>query len=63
MKAICPKNKEHKSFKTTAHEVHDWKVDEHGNFIEDLGCTEVAAKPDRDNIWTCTICGSQAYII
>lgn len=57
----CPNNpEEHTQFMTTAHEVHDWVVDPNGNFIEDKGCTEVAHKPDQDNIWTCTTCGAEA---
>jgi hypothetical protein len=62
MKVYCPKNKKHKQFITTAHEVHDWVVDEKGNFVGDLGCTEVAAKPDPDNFWTCMTCGINAKI-
>lgn len=62
MKATCPKNPKHKKFVTTAHEVHDWVVDESGDFIKDLGCTEVAHKPDSGNYWTCDICGSEAKI-
>lgn len=53
----CPNNREHDQFVTTAHEVHDWVVDAEGNFIEDLGCSEVAVWPDT---WTCSICGANA---
>jgi len=56
----CPKNPNHKKFITTAHEVHDWVVDENGEFLKDLGCSEVAAKPDTGNIWTCAICKTEA---
>jgi len=62
MKATCPKNPKHKNFITTAHEVHDWVVDEEGNFIRDLGCTEVAHKPDPDNCWTCDTCRYTAKV-
>jgi hypothetical protein len=62
MKAICPKNKKHKTFYTTAHEVHDWKVDEHGEFIKDEGCSEISAPPDPSNSWTCATCGAEAKI-
>lgn len=62
MKATCPNNPEHKEFSTTAHEVHDWKVDEEGNFLDDLGCSETAAKPDAGNIWTCIECGAEATV-
>lgn len=56
----CPKNPNHKTFITTAHEVHDWLVDENGTFIEDKGCTETAHSPDPDNIWTCATCNTEA---
>lgn len=56
----CPNSEEHKTFITTAHEVHDWEVDGSGNFIEDQGCIEVAHKPDSDNIWLCAACGAEA---
>jgi len=62
MKARCPKSKKHKLFTTTAHEVHDWVVDEDGEFIEDLGCSEVAADPDPGNCWTCKVCGADAIV-
>ena len=57
---VCPKNPNHKQFITTAHEMHDWKVDEDGNFLEDLGCIETTHGPDEDNIWTCKLCGTEA---
>jgi len=60
MPAVCPNNKNHKKFMTTAHEVHDWIVDEEGEFIQDLGCSEIAAKPDRGNTWTCITCKANA---
>ena len=57
---ICPNNPKHKEFMTTAHEMHDWKVNGNGDFIDDMGCIEVSAKPNIDNIWTCTSCGAEA---
>jgi len=60
MKAICPNNPDHKQFITTAHEVHDWVVDENGDFVEDLGCSEMAHDPDPCNQWTCKECGAEA---
>ena len=63
MKVICPNNENHKRFLTTAHEVHDWVVDEEGDFVEDLGCTEVAHKPDVGNVWICKDCSAEAKII
>ena len=62
MKATCPNDPEHKKFVTTAHEVHNWVVDEEGDFLEDLGCIETAHKPDADNIWTCVACGVEAKV-
>ena len=61
-KMVCPENKEHKEFVTTAHEMHKWVVDEKGNFIEDLGCLETTKEPDTDNIWRCKQCGAEAVI-
>lgn len=60
MPARCPKNPNHKVFLTTAHEVHDWEVDPDGGFIKDLGCSEIAAKPDHGNIWVCKKCKLRA---
>lgn len=56
----CPNNPNHKTFVTTAHEVHEWVVDEAGNFISDRGCIEVAHSPNKSNIWTCSECGVEA---
>jgi len=60
MKAICPKNPNHKEFITTAHELHEWVVANDGEFIEDKGCLSIASPPDSDNIWTCKECGTEA---
>jgi len=62
MKAICPKDENHKLFITTAHEVHDWVVDETGDFVEDVECIEVSADPNSGNCWTCKICGAEATV-
>ena len=62
MRARCPKNHKHNRFTTTAHEVHDWVVDEEGEFVKDLGCSEVDEGPDTENVWTCYICGAEAVI-
>lgn len=62
--AVCPRDPSHERFSTTAHVMQDWEVDRTGNFekvIED--CLQVTAKPDRDNIWICIICGAQAKFI
>lgn len=58
----CPRNPFHNEFVTTVHEVHDWVVDKEGNFLEDLGCSEVVAYPDVNNTWTCKICGAKAVV-
>ena len=60
MKAVCPKSKKHKRFVTTAWEVHNWVVDENGEFVRDMGCNEIGHRPDRDNIWNCKKCGAEA---
>lgn len=57
---ICPNDPEHKTFRTSVTECHDWKVDGSGNFIEDLGCTEVLHKPHTGNVWECVECGAEA---
>lgn len=62
MRAICPNNSDHKLFVTTAHEVHDWEVDENGNFVEDLGCVDISHRPEPGNIWTCKICNTEAKV-
>ena len=61
-KVSCPKDPAHKEFITSAHEVHDWVVDENGEFKEDLGCDQVAHYPDADNCWTCRVCGEDANV-
>lgn len=62
IKAICPNSNRHKRFITTAHEVHDWEVDEKGDFLKDLGCAETSHKPSVDNVWHCAVCGAQAKV-
>lgn len=59
----CPNDPNHKEFITTVHQVHDWVVDQQGNFIEDLGCSEVATFPDINNIWFCKQCGAIAKVL
>lgn len=63
MKVICPNNKEHKEFATTAHVTQEWKVDDSGEFIETINdCLEVTHTPDRDDCWNCTVCGAEAKV-
>ncbi len=61
MKAKCPNGCSTKAFITGVIEYHDWKVDEHGNFLEDLG-SEQSEKPRSDAVWTCTACGAEAEV-
>lgn len=64
MKAICPTSENHKEFYTTAHVVQNWKVNETGEFLEVAAdCLEVSSFPNKDNIWRCTICGSEAKVV
>jgi hypothetical protein len=62
MKAICPKNPKHKKFITTAHEQHEWVVNENGAFVEDIRCLSVTHLPDKNNVWICKTCGTQAKV-
>ena len=62
MKAICPKNPDHKLFITVAHVMHDWVVDENGVFVEDIGALETAHGPNLGNVWTCRTCGAEAKV-
>lgn len=62
MKATCSNNPEHQIFITTAHVMQDWKVDEHGNFLEEVGNLETTHEPDPDNCWTCAVCGADAKV-
>ena len=49
-------------FYATAHVIQDWKVDEQGNFLEDLGTAETTHAPDFEDYWACVKCGSQAEV-
>jgi len=60
--ASCPNNKDHKQFITTANVMEEWKVDEHGEFIEVMTSLQVNHGPDPANIWTCAICGAEAVV-
>ena len=62
MKAICPKDANHKEFITTAHVVQDWKVDETGSFLEEVDTTEITHGPNVDNTWECAVCGAEAIV-
>lgn len=60
--AVCPKDKNHKRFSTTAYVCEEWLVDEHGEFMNKLELLEVTHDPDPDNTWTCAECGSEAEV-
>lgn len=62
MKAVCPNNPNHKYFITTAHVVQTWKVDERGNFVNEISNDEVAKEPDAGNIWRCAKCKAEAKV-
>ena len=62
MKLTCPNNKKHKRFVTTAHEVHDWIVDNKGEFVDDKGCTEVTHEPDSHDTFQCAVCNADAMV-
>jgi len=61
MTATCPNECEKKRFSTGVIEYHDWEVDEHGNFIKDIG-SEQSEKPQSDAVWTCLECGAEAEV-
>jgi hypothetical protein len=63
MRAVCPENKEHNEFYTTAHVLQEWKVTPEGTFIEEIeGSLEVVHGPDSGNTWECAECGATAEV-
>lgn len=62
MKLTCPRCEGQTRFEVTAHEVHDWIVDEDGDFVEDKGCTEMSHKPDSQDVYSCVNCGADAKV-
>jgi hypothetical protein len=62
MRARCPKDSRHLRFLTTAHVMEEWKVDEHGNFLEKTETLQVDHGPDLGNLWTCAECGEEAIV-
>lgn len=62
MKAICPKDANHKEFITVAHVTQDWKVDERGEYLEVIETLETTHGPNTGNTWTCNICGEEAIV-
>lgn len=64
--AQCPNDPvNHTTFTTTAHEQHVWKVNQRGEFIEDLECIDVTHEPypGNGNYWNCTRCGQNAVFV
>lgn len=62
-KHICPKCGG-TIFIVTAHVTQDWKVNEFGDFIEEVSsCEEVTHRPDDDDVWTCANCDEEAVIV
>lgn len=62
MNITCPKNPDHKRFSSTAHEVHDWEVDENGDFVKDMGCTETTHFPNSSDRFVCLDCFAEAKV-
>lgn len=62
MKVICSINEEHDRFVTTAHVVQYWVVDSKGTFLNELATIETTHAPNKDNTWTCLICGADAVV-
>lgn len=61
MRAICPNNRKHNEFITTVHVMQDWRVDEKGNHLETVeDFLQITHGADKDNIWSCAICGAEA---
>lgn len=59
-KAICPKNKTHKTFHTVAHVQELWEVDQNGEYNHTVESLETTVPPDTGNIWNCATCGAEA---
>ena len=63
MKAVCPKNPDHKKFIVTAHVTQEWEVDETGDFLKCTNeCESVMHSPDEHDIWGCSECGADAIV-
>ena len=63
MYLVCPKNNRHRKFSTTAKELHDWIVDEEGNFVDDLGCRDVIGKLGMKDEYECSLYGTKAVVL
>lgn len=65
MKAVCPKDDKHKEFYTVTHILQEWRVDEHGQFIDiarNGEALETVHGPHKDNLWVCATCGCEAKV-
>lgn len=61
-KVVCPRNLEHKEFSVTAHVSEDWKVDEHGNFLDKIATIETVHAPDSGDMYWCIACKNEAWV-
>lgn len=39
-----------------------WKVDDEGNYLEEVSTDETTHKPESGNQWICTVCGARATV-
>jgi hypothetical protein len=58
----APDEEGHMKFSTTAHVAEEWQVDKHGNFLVNMGNTQVVQGPRKENIWYCCECGEEAIV-
>lgn len=63
--AVCPSDRSHNEFLTTAHVTETWVVDRYGDFESKLesDAGEVIHAPDPEDIWQCRICGKDAVFV
>lgn len=62
MRAVCPEDKRHKTFITTAYVAQEWVVDDEGNCLETLDIVKTVDMPDSGRPWVCDICGCEANV-
>ena len=56
-RAVCPNDPDHKNFRTVAHVMQEWEVDDEGAFLwTTVDCLEVTHFPSSGNMWTCVAC-------
>ena len=63
--AVCPSDRSHNEFLTTAHVTQTWIVNRYGDFefILDSEECQVIHAPDSEDIWQCKICGKDAVFV